>query len=264
MRKSTKLESFLIRGLTSSDPGSWLEKLKSSGQLRELSDDLNSMVGFGGIEEGHKDLWEHVKLVVEQSDKIPDVRIAALFHDVGKVRTFKKENGKVTFWNHEIVSSRIFESFCRRWGVFISSKDRISKIIIRLGKVESYNSSWTDSAVRRLSKELDDCFEDVVRLSSADITTKNIIKRKAILKSLEEFKTRVNQIREIDSKKPNLPKGIGNLISEVYKIEPGPSIKIIKDKLDFLIEEKELETGKDLNYYKDFLEKNSEIFLSMI
>src|SRR5262245_49685841 len=64
-----------------------LQWLHDSGLLAVWLPELEATVDFSQ-EAGrrHKDVWEHTKQVVRQSVPRPDVRWAALLHDIGKVK----------------------------------------------------------------------------------------------------------------------------------------------------------------------------------
>lgn len=210
--------------LASADPGAGLEELLRSGALG-LFPEVTAMVGFGGGAQGHKDLWSHTKTVVSQTHGDVVLRWCSLFHDVGKVSTFSRAGGKVSFHGHEGVGSWMFKRAARRTRMFTDAEvARISEAVFKLGRVEAYSRDWTDSAVRRLAKDLGDSFDDVVRLSAADITTGRQDKRRTILNQLDEFVRRSKLIAEADSAPPLLPKGLGTALCSEFGLDPGPGL----------------------------------------
>jgi poly(A) polymerase len=81
------------------------------------------MVGFGDGEWRHKDVWKHTKQVVRQAVPRLEVRWAALFHDIGKVKTRSiAPDGKVHFLGHAEVGTRMFDKLDRRTGLFAPSR----------------------------------------------------------------------------------------------------------------------------------------------
>jgi len=196
---------------------------------------VDRMIGFGGGSQGHKDLWDHTKKVVAQSEARPVIRWSALYHDVGKVRTFSREGGKVSFHGHEGLGSRMFLDFAKSSRLFAGEETaRISDVILFLGRVEAFEGEWTDSAVRRLMTDLGDRLEDVMSLSSADITTGRDSKRQAILASLGRLRERVDAIRA-EAAAPRLPKGLGLAVSAALGIPPSKELKAAMDKLEAMI-----------------------------
>ena len=81
------------------------------------------------------------------------MRWAALFHDVGKVPTFSRAKGKVTFHGHEVMSARLFDKAARRSGLDDAFRKHVRFLVRHLGRVEAYEPDWTDSAVRRLHRD---------------------------------------------------------------------------------------------------------------
>ncbi len=190
-----------------------LEELRRVGGL-DVFEHVEPIVGFGGGTQGHKDLWDHTKKVVEQAVPKTEVRWAALFHDVGKVRTIGRHDGKIGFHGHEVLGARMFSGFARSGFLFSAEEEsRIHDIILYLGRVESFEGEWTDSAVRRLMADLGDRLEDVMSLSSADITTGRDSKRQAVLRSIAELGARIASVRAEDAL-PRLPKGLGDALCE--------------------------------------------------
>lgn len=217
-----------------------------------------------------KEIWPHTIQVVSQTPPNLALRWAALFHDLGKVKTFSTKSGKVTFHHHEMVSARIFHSFAKKYKIFTAgSRDEISFLISHLGYVEGYEPSWTDeegnewgwtdSAVRRFAKEMGDYLDDILILSKADITTKHASKRNAILKRMDNLKERIKKIQEEDSKKNILPKGLGLEISKQLGVPLGPEIGKIRNILEENINNGILPPKSEFDCYINFIREN-ELF----
>jgi poly(A) polymerase len=201
-----------------------------------------------------KEIWPHTIRVVSQTPKKRNLRWAALFHDLGKAQSFSIKNGKVTFHHHEKISAKIFDKFAKKTKIF--SQGQISCIhflVSNLGYAESYESTWTDSAVRRFSREIGIFLQDLLTLSQADITTSNHKKKERILHQITELKTRIQEINEKDSKQILLPKGLGNEISSQMGIPIGPQIGTIRKSLEEKISLGELSPNENFDYYINYL-----------
>lgn len=253
LEKFTPVEQALL----SDDPEEQLELLQSSGVLAELYPEVQAMVGFGGDGQGHKDLWAHTKQVVRQSIRRPAVRWAALFHDVGKVKTFSTESGKVTFHSHEAVSARLFERAARRTDVPSDFRIEVSFIVRHLGYLEAYQRDWTDSAVRRVHKELGVQFDDVLALARADITTKRPERRQRHHERMAELAARAHAIAAEDARLPPLPKGLGAEIIRHFALRPGPFVGTLMKALEAAIEEGELPPRAETEHYLAYLSRSS-------
>lgn len=242
-------------------PDEALELLQSTGVLRATFPELQSMVGFGGHGQGHKDLWEHVKQVVVQSKADVVIRWAALFHDVGKVETLSRETGKVSFHQHEFVSARLFRQAARRAGLLDVEVQEKSHFLVRhLGLVEAYAPDWTDSAVRRLMKDLGEHFDRTLMLARADITTKHAHKREAHHQRIHELAERAKMIAAQDAVVPPLPKGIGDALMTAFGIRPSKRLGDLKAALERAIDAGRVPAHQDMGAYVAFLTEHREEF----
>jgi len=76
------------------------------------------------------------------------VRLAALFHDLGKPQTMAvNDEGNRTFYGHEEVSARLAEEICHRFRYPNATIDFVVHLI--RNHMFHYEESWTDAAVRR-------------------------------------------------------------------------------------------------------------------
>ena len=113
----------LDRVVMGEDPERGLDELLEAGPSRRIFPEVHAMVGFGDGEWRHKDVWKHTKQVVRQSVPRLEVRWAALFHDIGKVKTRSiTPDGKVHFLGHAEVGTRMFEKLDRRMALFGTSR----------------------------------------------------------------------------------------------------------------------------------------------
>ena len=198
----------------------------------------------------HKDVWEHTKQVVRQAVPRPDLRWAALLHDIGKVptRTFTPDGG-VHFHRHSEVGARMFEDVARRFAIDRPGKSKVKFLILHHLRANQYDGSWTDSAVRRFEREMAVHLEDLLDLSRADITSKRPGKREAALRSISDLSRRIVALREADAIQPPLPTGIGNVIMEHFALAPSRQIGELKEKLEAAIDAGELEPRREADYY---------------
>jgi poly(A) polymerase len=184
--------------------------------------------GAGGM---HKDVWAHTKQVVANADATPVVRWAALCHDIGKVWTRQFMGDKVHFFRHEDMSALLWEAIAARFEVPRDEAARIHYIIQSHSRVNLYREDWTDSAVRRLMKEVGEHLDDLIAFSKADLTSKRTERVEMVRSLLAELQIRVLEIREADAQQSPLPKGIGNAIMERFGIPAGPQVGRLRDVL---------------------------------
>jgi poly(A) polymerase/tRNA nucleotidyltransferase (CCA-adding enzyme) len=98
----------------------------------------------------------------------PVVRLAALFHDVGKPLTrAEKENGDATFYNHEFESARLAQEALARLRFGGETIDQVAHLVRQ--HMFDYRSEWTDAAVRRFVQKVGvDHIADLFDLRIAD------------------------------------------------------------------------------------------------
>ena len=234
-----------------------LQWLHDSGVLAVWLPELEATVDFSQ-EAGrrHKDVWEHTKQVVRQSVPRPLVRWAALLHDIGKVptRTFTADGG-VHFHRHSEVGARMFHEVARRFRFAKPEKQKIHFLILHHLRANQYDGSWTDAAVRRFDREMQEGLTDLLDLSRADITSARPGKRQNALRSISDLSARIMKLREEDAIVPPLPTGIGNVIMEKFALPPSKQIGDLKKALETAVENGELEPRRDAEYYLEYVAK---------
>jgi poly(A) polymerase len=261
------VRSRLDRMMLAPHPDEGLDALLASSILDALFPEVKSMVGFGDGEWRHKDVWKHTKQVVMQATPRLEVRWAALFHDVGKVKTRSfGPNGEVHFFGHAEVGARMFDKLERRERLFsvdasdASLRDSIRFLVLHHLRASQYDGSWTDSAVRRFAREMGANLHDLLCLSRADITTKRAEKKRRGINMIEELARRITHLAAEDAEVEPLPKGIGNAIMESFAIPPSKRVGEIKRALEAAVEAGELPAEQESEFYVQFLSENKARF----
>jgi poly(A) polymerase len=243
----------LDRVVMGGDPERGLDSLHESGALAALFPEVHAMIGFGDGEWRHKDVWKHTKQVVWQATPRLEVRWAALFHDIGKVKTRSiTADGKVHFLGHAEVGTRMFEKLDRRMGLFgyePALKDTVRFLVLHHLRANQYEPSWTDSAVRRFARELGEHLDDLICLARADITTKRPEKKRKGLQQIDELQRRITALAAEDALEPPLPTGIGDAIMKAFGIPPSRKIGDVKRALEVAIEQGQLEPHQPIEAY---------------
>ncbi len=235
-----------------------LDALLEIGALKVWLPEVEAMVGFGDGEWQHKDLWKHSKQVVWQSVPRLAVRWGALLHDIGKVKTRRvSPDSQVRFFGHSEVGAAMFRKhIARRLNFEGELYEKIHYLILYHLRASQYDSSWTDSAVRRFTRAMGDGLNDLLDLGRADITTKRTGRRKRGLSQIDELETRVRELKIEDAKLPPLPKGLGNQIMEVFDLPPSRIIGELKRRLEEQVEQGVLEPRQPIEYYLAWLQEN--------
>jgi poly(A) polymerase len=254
----------LDRVVMSDDVEAGLDALLESGALSAILPEVEAMVGFGDGEWRHKDVWKHTKQVVRQAVPRLEVRWAALFHDIGKVRTRSiSPEGEVHFFGHAEVGARMFDRIDRRVPLFTADdafKGSVRFLILHHLRASQYDPSWTDSAVRRFAKEIGDRLDDLLCLSRADITTKRPEKKRKGLKQISDLAERTRLLAEQDALVPPLPGGIGDEMMKAFGLPPSRKIGDLKKALEACIDQGEVASHQPAEAYIAFLRENAARF----
>ena len=254
----------LDRVVMGEDPERGLDELLEGGVLAAIFPEVHAMVGFGDGEWRHKDVWKHTKQVVRQAVPRLEVRWAALFHDVGKVKTRSiSPDGKVHFLGHAEVGTRMFDKLDRRLGLFAfepSLKETVRFLVLHHLRANQYSPDWTDSAVRRFARELGEHLEDLLCLARADITTKRPEKKRRGLQQIEELQQRIGQLAEEDAKVPPLPSGIGDVIMTAFGLPPSRKVGEAKRLLEQAVADGDVEPHQGASVYVEFMRANPSRF----
>jgi len=187
----------------------------------------------------HKDVLAHTLAVVDKTwgadPATPDrlLRLAALFHDVGKPSTRAFGTGGVTFHHHDVVGARM----TRRRMVALRYPGEEVDIVTRLVELHlrfhTYRLGWTDKAVRRYVRDAGPLLHRLNELTRCDCTTRNAAKARALSRRMDALEERITELaaqEELDAIRPDLD---GSEVMERLGIPPGPAVG---EALAFLLE----------------------------
>jgi len=261
---AAELRPGLDRLLTARHADVGLDVLRKSGLLEALLPEVQAMVGFGDGEWRHKDVWKHTKQVVIQAVPRVELRWAALLHDIGKVKTRTiSESGEVHFFGHAEVGARMFDKLERRLKLFSEEaplREEVRFLVLHHLRAGCYDGSWTDSAVRRFSREMGSHLEALLLLSRADMTTKRPEKKRAAMRMIQELSERIDQLAELDARVPPLPKGLGDHLMREFGIPPSRQLGNLMRALELAADAGDIEARREPEYYVDLVGRERERF----
>ncbi|PKK40596.1 tRNA nucleotidyltransferase [Clostridiaceae bacterium JG1575] len=112
-------------------PSKGLTLLRELGALPWVLPELLPTVGFLQHSPYHsKDVWGHTLDVVDQTEPLWPLRLAALFHDAGKPQTHTlDEDGIGHFYGHELLSQQIAEQALERLRVDVTTQQRVLRLV---------------------------------------------------------------------------------------------------------------------------------------
>ncbi len=222
-----RIRDELQKILSSDYPADGVKLLLNSGLLQFILPELTA--GIGMRQPGHHiyDVFTH-SLEALRACKNPSwlVRFATLIHDIGKPATYKELNGKPTFYNHEIVGSRIARDIAAR--LHFSKEEREKLFMLVRWHMFVVSEFLTDSAIRRFIRRVGpENTEEMLDVRIADRLGSGSSETSW---RLEKFKERIIDVQKHIPSVTDL-KVNGKDVMEILKISPGPKIGQILSKL---------------------------------
>lgn len=230
--------------------------LEETGLLEQFIPETKKSIGVSQNKHHIYTVWEHLWRSLDyasQKNYSLEVRLASFFHDLGKPITKEGSGKEATFYNHEIVGSKIVRQILNRLRF---SKDQMEKII-RLVRYHGFvydPEITTDAAIRRLLIKVGkDNISELAQVREADRIGSGC--PKAVPFRLRHFLFKIEKInKQLEGKEPSLKilKINGDDIIKILKIKPGPKIGML---LNILLEQVLDEPEKNK---KEYLEKRAK------
>jgi poly(A) polymerase len=155
----------------------------------------------------HKDVLAHTLAVVDKTSADRVLRLAALFHDVGKPKTRAYVDGGVTFHHHEVVGARMTRQRMQALRYPNEDVEVVTELVNLHLRFHTYRLGWTDRAVRRYVRDAGPLLDRLNELTRCDCTTRNANKARALSRSMDELEARIDELRqqeELDAIRPDL------------------------------------------------------------
>jgi poly(A) polymerase len=172
----------------------------------------------------HKDVLAHTVAVVEKTTPERIVRLAALFHDVGKPKTRSFGPAGVSFHHHEVVGARMTRDRMRALKYSNEDVEAVTRLVELHLRFHTYRMGWTDSAVRRYVRDAGPLLEQLNELTRCDCTTRNRKKAEALAQRMDELERRIAELEVREQVKALRPDIDGVQVMEHLGIKPGPAV----------------------------------------
>ena len=253
-----RVKDELVKLLETEKPSVGLEYMRKSG-LMELF--LPELARCYGVEQNKYHLYDIYYHSVYSCDAAPrgsyPIRLAALLHDIGKLPTIRQgDDGENTFYNHEVVGSRMTRKIMTRLKFSNEDIQRVMNLVNN--HMFHYTDEWTDGAVRRFMRKVGmENLDDLLVLRRADREGNGM--RGGLPAPIRELQKRIDKVIEdenaITVKDLNIN---GHVVMEEFNLTPGPMIgRILNQLLELVLDDPEVNQGDIL------LEKAREIFAAL-
>ncbi len=227
----------LRKMLVSERPAKALELLDSGGLLDVVLPELSACKGVqqGGYHT--HDVFGHTLLAVAATPSDLLVRLAAVFHDVGKPLTATADG---SFTGHEEVGADLARAAMERLRFSQRDIDAVTRLVQLHLRPVYYQSVWTDGAVRRLARDAGDQLERLMALARADLAASAYPEPQ----KLDDLQARLDQVLSEHPSRIESPVA-GEDIMRIRRIPPGPEVGRIKEKVLELLMDGEIEPTRE-------------------
>jgi poly(A) polymerase len=172
----------------------------------------------------HKDVFQHTLAVMERTDPVLVLRLAAVLHDIGKPRTRKIGDEGVSFHHHEVVGAQMAEKRLRALRFSNDVVEEVTEIIRLHHRFHTYRLGWTDSAVRRYVRDAGSYLGNLNLLVRADCTTRDANKARRLAKRMDDLEDRILELAEQEELSKLRPELDGKQVMDHLGLTPGPEI----------------------------------------
>ena len=241
-----RVKSELFKILASPNPYQGMLIFRESHLMQEVLPELEKTFGVEQKSPGRHHIYDvgtHSLMSLKMcKSQDPLVRFATLIHDIGKPQTFKKqENGVLTFYNHEVVSTKIANNIAERLKF---SRHETEKLVTLVRWHQfTVDERQTDSAIRRFIKNVGvENVPDMLELRVADRLGGGA---RETSWRLEEFKKRLIEVQKQPFTVADL-KIDGHDVMKILNIPSGPKVGEVLNTLFTEVVEKKLPNEKEV------------------
>ncbi|MGA2910313.1 MAG: HD domain-containing protein [Candidatus Microgenomates bacterium] len=231
-----RVKDELFKLLASPNPYDGIILFRNCGLMQEILPEMEKCFGVEQKSPGRHHIYDvgnHLLMSLKFCKSAdPVTRFATLIHDIGKPQTYKKlETGTITFYNHEMVSTKIAENIADRLRFSNKEKDKFIKLV-RWHQF-TVDEHQTDSAIRRILRNVGlEYMDDMLALRVADRLGGGA---RETSWRLEEFKKRLVEVQ----KQPFTVRDLkidGDDVMKELNLPPGPEVgKILNDLFEKVV-----------------------------
>ncbi|QCR20542.1 CCA tRNA nucleotidyltransferase [Agrococcus sp. SGAir0287] len=226
----------LVKLLSTDDPTGGLRLLTDTGILDHVLPEVPALRLEVDEHAHHKDVYEHSLTVLRQGIALeasrhpgaePDVvsRLAGLLHDIGKPATRRVEGKAVTFYNHDVVGSRLAAKRLKALRFDNDTVKAVARLVeLHLRFYGYMDATWTDAAVRRYVRDAGPLLERLHILTRSDVTTRNRRKAERLDFAYDDLEQRIAALAEQEELEAMRPDLDGEQIMAILGIPPSRAV----------------------------------------
>ncbi len=219
-----RIRDELSKLLTAPAPGQALSQVVGTGLADHFLPELPALAMEQDPNQRHKDVLAHTLAVVDKASPDLTLRLAALFHDIGKPDTREFGPDGVSFHHHEVVGARITRRRMKALRYPKEITDDVAQLVFLHLRPHTLKMGWTDSAVRRYVRDAGHLLTLLNELVRCDVTTANQRREQAIQNRIDELEERIASLGEKEELARLRAPIDGNQVMAYLGIGPGPKI----------------------------------------
>jgi tRNA nucleotidyltransferase (CCA-adding enzyme) len=231
MISNERIHDELVKIFETEKAAHGIDLLRQTNLLKFILPELDRGVGVSQNKHHIYDIYEHSMRSLDEAAKKKfnlEVKVAALFHDIGKPEAKQGEGPDSTFYNHDYIGAKFTAKILQR----LKFSNKFIDKVVSLVKSHMFISDpekLTDAGARRLIKRVGmENITDLINLRVADRLGMGRPKEKPYrLRTIEYMIEKVSK----DPISAKMLKINGTDIMHLLKIQPSPKVGAILDVL---------------------------------
>jgi len=221
----------LSKILTSNNPVQGIKLLRITGLNDYIIPELNKLKNLKQNKHHDFDVLGHTNQVISKTSPELITRLAAMLHDIGKVKTKELINSEIHFYRHEEVGAEMASEILKRLKYPNDIVETVTMMISNHMRLKSAGdeAKISDKALRKLQYDLGPHLEKTLELMHADNSSH--AKNSMMINQIPKIRNRISNLKTPE--KIVLPIN-GDEIMRIWNLKPGKDVgrvlDFVKDK----------------------------------